>query len=107
MIPSPRDQLLTLLARKYFRLGACGLASGIKSGYYIDCRTTTLNAQGAELTGRVVLDLFRQQGWTPQAVGGMTLGADPMVVAASIISAQAGSPIHGFLVRKQEKTHGM
>jgi orotate phosphoribosyltransferase len=103
----PREQLLALLARNSFRLGEFTLASGVKSDYYVDCRTTTLHAQGAELTGRVFLDLFRQQGWKPQAVGGMTMGADPIVVAVSVISAQAGSPVHGFLVRKQEKTHGM
>src|SRR5215471_15670051 len=106
MTPSARDQLLTLLAANSFRLGEFTLASGIKSDYYIDCRTTTLHAQGAELTGRVFLDLLHQQGWEPQAIGGMTMGADPIVVAVSVISAQAGSPVHGFLVRKAEKTHG-
>ncbi|HMF92409.1 MAG TPA: orotate phosphoribosyltransferase [Candidatus Angelobacter sp.] len=107
MPPSPRNQLLALLAKNSFRLGEFTLASGIKSDYYIDCRTTTLNAQGAELTGRVFLELFQQRGWKPQAVGGLTMGADPIVVAVSVISAQAGSPVHGFLVRKQEKAHGM
>ncbi|HEY6306457.1 MAG TPA: orotate phosphoribosyltransferase [Candidatus Angelobacter sp.] len=107
MNQTARDQLLHLLATNSFRLGEFTLSSGIKSDYYIDCRTTTLHAQGAELTGRVFLDLFRQQGWQPQAVGGLTMGADPIVVAAAVISAQAGTPIHGFLVRKAEKTHGM
>jgi orotate phosphoribosyltransferase len=95
------------LAANSFRLGEFTLSSGIKSDYYIDCRTTTLHAQGAELTGRVFLDLFQRQGWQPQAVGGLTMGADPIVVAAAIISAQAGRPVHGFLVRKSEKAHGM
>lgn len=107
MTPTAREQLLNLLATNSFRLGDFTLSSGIKSDYYIDCRTTTLHARGAELTGRVFLDLFRQQGWRPQAVGGLTLGADPIVVATAVISAQAGTPIHGFLVRKSEKTHGM
>jgi orotate phosphoribosyltransferase len=102
-----RNQLLHLLATNSFRLGEFTLSSGIKSDYYIDCRTTTLHALGAELTGRVFLDLFRQQGWQPQALGGLTMGADPIVVAAAVISAQAGTPIHGFLVRKSEKAHGM
>ena len=57
-----RNQLLHLLATNSFRLGEFTLSSGIKSDYYIDCRTTTLHALGAELTGRVFLDLFRQQG---------------------------------------------
>ena len=102
-----REQLLNLLAANSFRLGDFTLSSGIKSDYYIDCRTTTLHAHGAELTGRVFLDLFRGQGWVPAAVGGLTLGADPIVVAVAVISAQAGSPVHGFLVRKAEKAHGM
>jgi orotate phosphoribosyltransferase len=102
-----RSELIALLAANSFRLGDFTLSSGIKSDYYIDCRTTTLHARGADLTGRVFLDLFRQQGWKPRAVGGLTMGADPVVVAVSIISSQAGAPIHGFLVRKQEKAHGM
>ena len=102
-----RDELINLLALNSFRLGEFTLSSGLKSDYYIDCRTTTLHARGAELTGRVFLDLFGQQGWQPRAVGGLTMGADPVVVAISIISSQAGAPVHGFLVRKQEKTHGM
>jgi orotate phosphoribosyltransferase len=104
---SARGQLLKLLATNSFRLGEFTLSSGGKSDYYIDCRTTTLHAQGAELTGRVFLELIQQQGWQPQAVGGLTMGADPIVVATSVISAQAGAPIHGFLVRKAEKAHGM
>jgi orotate phosphoribosyltransferase len=102
-----RDELIDLLAANSFRLGEFTLSSGLKSDYYIDCRTTTLHARGAELTGRVFLDLFRQQGWQPRAVGGLTMGADPVVVAVSVISSQAGVPVHGFLVRKQEKAHGM
>jgi orotate phosphoribosyltransferase len=104
---SPHEELLNLLATNSFRLGEFTLSSGTKSDYYIDCRTTTLHARGAELTGRVFLDQFAQQGWHPQAVGGLTMGADPIVVATSVISAQAGAPIHGFLVRKTEKAHGM
>ena len=104
---SARDQLLELLATNSFRLGEFTLSSGGKSDYYIDCRTTTLHAHGAELTGRVLFELIQQQGWQPQAVGGLTMGADPIVVATAVISAQAGSPIHGFLVRKAEKAHGM
>src|SRR5262252_9265024 len=107
MINSARDQLLNLLAQNSFRLGDFTLASGMKSDYYIDCRTTTLHAEGAELTGRVFLELFRQQGWRPQAAGGLTMGADPIVVATAVISAQSGAPVHGFLVRKAEKAPGM
>ena len=104
---SARDEILELLATRSFRLGEFTLSSGGKSDYYIDCRTTTLHARGAELTGRVFLDLIQQLGWQPLAVGGLTMGADPIVVATSVISSQMGAPIHGFLVRKAEKAHGM
>ncbi|HZU32652.1 MAG TPA: orotate phosphoribosyltransferase [Candidatus Angelobacter sp.] len=107
MTSSAREQLLHLLATNSFRLGEFTLSSGGKSDYYIDCRTTTLHAQGAEFTGRVFLELIQSKGWQAAAVGGLTMGADPIVVATSVISAQAGTPIHGFLVRKAEKAHGM
>jgi orotate phosphoribosyltransferase len=107
-----RNALLDLLARTSFRLGNFTLSSGAKSDYYIDCRTTTLHAEGARLTGLAILDLLREHNLHPAAVGGLTMGADPVVSAVSIASAwraqtHPGSPlIHGFLVRKAEKTHG-
>src|SRR6478735_7592507 len=104
---SPREQLLELLATNSFRLGEFTLSSGAKSDYYIDCRTTTLHAQGAELTGRVFFALIQVRAGRAQAVGGLTLGADPIGVAASVISSQAGAPIHGVLGRKSERAHGM
>jgi len=110
--PNPRSALLDLLARTSFRLGNFTLSSGAKSDYYIDCRTTTLHAEGARLTGLAILDVLREHNLHPVAVGGLTLGADPVVSAVAIASAcQAqrlpGSPlIHGFLVRKAEKAHG-
>ncbi len=106
---TPREQLLHLIAKNSFCLGDFTLSSGLKSDYYVDCRTTTLHAQGAGLTGRVFLDLFRENGWHPNAIGGLTMGADPIVVAVALLSAQdrAQEPIHGFLVRKAEKSHGM
>jgi orotate phosphoribosyltransferase len=107
MSSDSRQQLLNLLATNSFRLGEFTLSSGLKSDYYIDCRITTLHARGADLTGHVFLELFRQQGWKPEALGGLTMGADPIVVAASVISSQQGNPVHGFLVRKAEKSHGM
>jgi orotate phosphoribosyltransferase len=107
MNSSAREQLLDLLATVSFRLGEFTLSSGAKSDYYIDCRTTTLHAEGAALTGRVFFDLLQQQDWKSKAVGGLTLGADPIVVATSVVSAHADAPVHGFLVRKAEKAHGM
>ena len=101
-----RQKLLTLLAQKSFRLGDFKLSSGGASDYYIDCRTTTLDAQGARLTGEVFLEEIQAQGWTPKAIGGLTMGADPIVVAASVAAAHANGALHGFLVRKAEKQHG-
>jgi orotate phosphoribosyltransferase len=101
-MPSARQELLGILAHKSFRLGEFTLSSGSKSDYYIDCRTTTLDAQGAALTGKVFLEQIRQRGWKPQAIGGLTMGADPIVVAVSVVSGE----LNGFLVRKAEKQHG-
>ena len=91
-----------MLAHKSFRLGEFKLSSGGTSDYYIDCRTTTLDARGAQLTGQVFFDEIREQGWEANAVGGLTMGADPIVVAISVTSGT----MHGFLVRKDEKQHG-
>jgi orotate phosphoribosyltransferase len=94
--------LLRLLAYKSFRLGQFKLSSGGTSDYYIDCRITTLDARGARLTGEVFFDEIRERGWKPKATGGLTMGADPIVVAVSVVSGE----LHGFLVRKAEKQHG-
>src|SRR3989440_3151059 len=99
---SPRQELLRLLATKSFRLGDFKLSSGGNSDYYIDCRTTTLDARGAQLTGQVFLDEIRRRGWKPEAIGGLTMGADPIVVAVAVTSGT----LNGFLVRKAEKQHG-
>lgn len=99
---SARQELLHLLARKSFRLGQFKLSSGGTSDYYVDCRTTTLDARGSQLTGQVFLEEIKAQGWQPVAIGGLTLGADPIVVATCVTSGK----IHGFLVRKGEKQHG-
>ena len=107
MARNAREQLLAMLAEKSFRLGHFTLSSGGKSDYYIDCRLTTLDANGALLTGQTVLEEIQHRGWRPEAIGGLTMGADPIVVAASVISAQQEKPLHGFLVRKAEKAHGM
>ena len=106
VMANARARLLRMLAEKSFRLGNFTLSSGGTSDYYIDCRLTTLDAAGAVATGEAVLEEIRERGWRVGATGGLTMGADPIVVATSVISAQQGVPIHGFLVRKSEKTHG-
>jgi orotate phosphoribosyltransferase len=99
---SARQKLLSTLAHKSFRLGEFKLSSGGTSDYYIDCRTTTLDAKGSKLTGEVFIEEIRRQGWNPRAIGGLTMGADPIVVAVSVVSGD----LDGFLVRKAEKQHG-
>lgn len=126
----PRNALLDLIATLSFRLGEFTLASGQRSDYYIDCRTTTLHAEGGRLAGLVLYELMREQMPAAVAVGGLTMGADPLVsntASASAwaledckeiaaLSAELGMDaeepgpapelIHGFLVRKAEKAHG-
>ncbi len=115
--PTHAQQLLALLARLSFRLGQFKLSSGATSDYYIDCRTTTLHAEGGRLTGEAILDLLNENAIDADAVGGLTLGADPIVsnvATASAWRAQSGPAqsrpnpplLHGFLVRKTEKAHG-
>src|SRR3974390_804479 len=99
---SARQKLLSTLAHKSFRLGEFKLSSGGTSDYYIDCRTTTLDAKGSRLTGEVFLEEIQKRGWKAQAIGGLTMGADPIVVAVSVVSGE----LNGFLVRKAEKQHG-
>jgi orotate phosphoribosyltransferase len=106
------QQLLTLLSRLSFRLGQFKLSSGGTSDYYIDCRTTTLHAEGGRLTGHAILELLEQHNIEVDGVGGLTMGADPIVSNVATASAwraisKPGAPlINGFLVRKAEKAHG-
>jgi orotate phosphoribosyltransferase len=129
-----KTALLNLIATLSFKLGDFTLASGKKSDYYIDCRITTLHAEGGRLSGLVFYDLIREHIPTAEAVGGLTMGADPLVSNTASASAwdladhteilelsrtlgldsdlgdEGPTPtptlIHGFLVRKAEKTHG-
>ena len=99
---SARQKLLSTLAHKSFRLGEFKLSSGGTSDYYIDCRTTTLDAKGSRLTGEVFAEEIKRRGWKARAIGGLTMGADPIVVAVAVVSGE----LDGFLVRKAEKQHG-
>jgi orotate phosphoribosyltransferase len=109
---SNAEQLLSLLARTSFKLGQFKLSSGGTSDYYIDCRTTTLHAEGGRLTGHAILELLEQHGISAEAVGGLTMGADPIVSNVATASAWRAQQhpgaqlLHGFLVRKAEKAHG-
>ncbi len=109
---SHAQQLLSILARQSFRLGQFKLSSGGTSDYYVDCRTTTLDAEGGRLTGHAILELLEENRIEAEAVGGLTLGADPIVSNVATASAwraqsKPGAPLlQGFLVRKAEKAHG-
>jgi len=126
-----RSSLLDLIATHSFKLGDFTLASGAKSDYYIDCRVTTLHAEGGRLAGLQLYELIKEHCPEAEAVGGLTMGADPLVSNVASASAWAladyreiaelsevleveeggeleAEPtlIHGFLVRKAEKAHG-
>lgn len=111
-VPTHAQQLLSLLARLSFRLGQFTLSAGGASDYYIDCRITTLHAEGGRLTGHAILELLEAKKIGAEAVGGLTMGADPIVSNVATASAWRAisfpeSPLlHGFLVRKAEKAHG-
>jgi orotate phosphoribosyltransferase len=111
-MPTHAAKLLSLLARTSFKLGQFKLSSGGTSDYYIDCRTTTLHAEGGRLTGHAILDLLEKYGIQAEAVGGLTMGADPIVSNVATATAWRAqlhddAPLlHGFLVRKAEKAHG-
>jgi orotate phosphoribosyltransferase len=103
---SDRDRLRALLLERSFRTGDFILSSGARGTYYIDCRTTTMHAEGQALVGRLGLELLRSSGLRPDAVGGLTMGADPVAYAIAHASWLAGAPVNAFSVRKQPKDHG-
>ena len=103
---SARDQLVALLAERSARHGQFTLASGKQSTLYIDARLTTMCPEGLALIGPLGLDTLVRAGWKVDAVGGLTLGADPISYAISYASAMGESPLRAFTVRKEAKTHG-
>lgn len=100
-----REVLRRLILQRALRFGQFTLASGKTSTYYLDGKQVTLDAEGARLIGEGLLDLFGETAM-PDAVGGMSIGADPITSAVITMSAVRGTPIRGFLVRKQPKGHG-
>jgi orotate phosphoribosyltransferase len=98
--------LVALLAKRSAKLGLFTLASGKQSKYYIDARLTTMSPEGLSLIGKLALSTLRQSGWDIDAVGGLTLGADPISYAISYASAGSDRPLRAFTVRKETKSHG-
>ncbi len=99
-----KKRLARLLLEKSYREGDFVLSSGRRSDYYFDCRVTALSAEGSWLIGSLFNDLLMDLAIT--GVGGMSLGADPLVSATTVISHERGRPLHGLLVRKAPKGHG-
>ena len=99
-------KLVEMLASRSARRGTFTLASGRASDLYIDARLTTMSPDGLATIGPLALEHLRVRGWTPDAVGGLTLGADPVSYAIAHASALAGAPVRAFTVRKEAKTHG-
>ena len=103
------EQLLELrdiIRQKSFRTGDFTLSSGKKSSYYLDCRMTTLDPRGALLIARLILARMREHKIQADAIGGLTMGADPIVAAVAVVSGLEGAPLPAFIVRKETKGHG-
>jgi orotate phosphoribosyltransferase len=98
--------LVTLLAERSARRGHFTLASGKQSDFYIDARLTTMSPEGLSIIGSLALSTLRESGWKVDAVGGLTLGADPISYAISYASAASDHPLRAFTVRKEPKAHG-
>jgi len=98
--------LVALLASRSTRRGQFTLASGKTSTVYIDARLTTMSPDGLSLIGKIGLEMLRKTGWQIDAVGGLTLGADPISYAISYASASSPLPLRAFTVRKEAKVHG-
>lgn len=100
------EELNKLLIRYSVRKGNFVLASGKSSTFYVDARLTTMSPEGMLLIGSAGMDTIAAQGWTPDAIGGLTMGADPVTFAISHTSAIQQRPIRAFSVRKEPKAHG-
>lgn len=99
-----RDHLLELFCKEAYKEGDFVLSSGQRSSYYINSKPVTLNPQGALAIARLLLPMLQKN--PPQAVAGLTLGADPIVSSVSVVSIYEKSPIIALIVRKEAKGHG-
>lgn len=101
-----QERLVALLAERSAKRGSFRLSSGKESSVYIDARLTTMSPEGLATIGPLALATLRAAGIAPDAVGGLTLGADPVAYSIAHASALAGHPVRAFTVRKEPKTHG-
>jgi orotate phosphoribosyltransferase len=100
------ESLRRLLLERSVQRGNYVLASGRRSAFYIDCRPSTMSAEGMVLIGRMGWDAIRRAGWKPAVVGGLTMGADPVSYAIAAASFGSTQPVDAFSVRKEAKDHG-
>ena len=103
---SDRQRLKEIILDKSYRKGNFTLTSGKTSDFYVDVKQTSLSAEGAYLCGKLIFELMLKADEPIMAVGGMTLGADPLVTAVSVVSHLEGKAIPAFIVRKEAKGHG-
>lgn len=99
-------RLVDMLAARSARRGQFTLSSGKQSTLYIDARLTTMSPDGLALIGPLAIAAIAEAGWTPDAIGGLTLGADPVSYAIAYASAPSETPLRAFTVRKEAKAHG-
>lgn len=100
------ERLIALLAERSTKRGVFTLASGRQSDIYVDARLTTMSPDGLALIGPLALAELTRANWSADAVGGLTLGADPVSYAIAYASASTERPLRAFTVRKEQKTHG-
>jgi len=99
-----KERLIEIIKEKSFRTGEFTLVSGLKSDHYIDGKHTTLDPEGSALLAEAILEIVASD--SADAIGGLTLGADPMVGSTTAISHIKGTPLKGLIVRKEAKEHG-
>ena len=99
-------ELIGLIESKALKRGTFRLASGREASFYIDAKQVVLDAHGSMLVGRAILERLRSLGPLPAAVGGMSIGADPITSAVITMAGIEGLPLKGFMVRKEPKDHG-
>ena len=99
-------ELRDIIRKKSLRTGDFTLSSGKRSNYYLDCRTTTLDPRGAFLIARLILQEIQKHNIQADAIGGLTMGADPIATSVAVVSGLEGHPLPAFIVRKESKGHG-
>ncbi|MCS7303793.1 MAG: orotate phosphoribosyltransferase [Thermoguttaceae bacterium] len=100
-----KTALVALMRAKALRFGDFVLTSGRRASYYLDAKQVTLDPEGARLVAGGLLELLAKGEW-PDAIGGMSIGADPITASVVVLSAIQGRPLRGFMVRKEPKGHG-